>query len=72
MITFTSDLSGIDSIIELFNENTNIIFIEIGVYSGDASERFLNSNKILKYYAIDPWKNGYDNNDSLSNGGTRE
>jgi len=65
LIVFTKNFKGIDSIINLFNKD-DLIFVEIGVYAGDASLRFLKSNKIKKYYAIDPWMNNYDSNDSLS------
>lgn len=42
------------------------IMCEIGCYSGESSNVFLSSGKIKKFYAIDPWLSGYDDNDSAS------
>jgi hypothetical protein len=41
--------------------------VEIGCYAGESTNIFLNSGKISKFYAIDPWVSGYDDNDLASN-----
>ena len=40
--------------------------LEIGVYTGESTSIFLSSGKIEKIYCIDPWLNGYDDNDIAS------
>ena len=40
------------------------LIAEIGSYVGDSTEIF--SNHFRKVYAIDPWKNGYDDSDGSS------
>lgn len=37
-----------------------IEMLELGSYAGESTEQFLSSNKINKLYAVDFWKNGYD------------
>lgn len=43
-----------------------INFIEVGVYSGESTRIFLDNLDIGIYYAIDPWKTGYDDLDQAS------
>jgi len=39
----------------------NAIVAEIGSYAGESTRILMNSKRIAKLYAIDPWLNGYDN-----------
>lgn len=54
----------IDKLKEL-NMN-NMTGIEIGCYSGQSTELFINSGLFNTLYCIDPWTNGYDSNDRAS------
>jgi len=40
--------------------------VEIGCYVGESTEIFAKSGKFKKIYAVDPWKNGYDDKDIAS------
>jgi hypothetical protein len=52
---------------DLVNDLPNgITMVEIGCYAGESADIFLSSGKIAKYYAVDPWVNGYDKNDGAS------
>lgn len=52
---------------DLVNDLPNgITMVEIGCYAGESADIFLSSGKIAKYYAVDPWVNGYDQNDGAS------
>ena len=57
-------IQGLKDLINYFSDNT--ILCEIGCYAGESTAIFLNSGKIATLYAIDPWMNGYDNNDLAS------
>jgi len=37
------------------------IVAEIGSYAGESTRAFMDSGRVAKLYAIDPWLNGYDN-----------
>lgn len=47
------------------NYKKEIILAEIGSYVGDSTEIFAKNFKTI--YSIDPWENGYDDNDGTSN-----
>ncbi len=56
-----------DGLLKLINHLPNdICMAEIGCYTGESTSLFLKSNKIKEYYAIDPWAEGYDDNDIAS------
>lgn len=55
---------GLKDLIKEFPDNC--VMAEIGCYAGESTEIFLNSGKVKKLYAIDPWKKGYDANDITS------
>lgn len=42
----------------------NIVMAEIGCYVGESTSIF--AEKVKEVYAIDPWKNGYDDHDGAS------
>jgi len=42
------------------------LMAEIGSYAGESAEIFMSSGKVKNLVCIDPWKNGYDDNDSAS------
>jgi hypothetical protein len=44
--------------------NNNIVMAELGCYVGDSTEIF--AENFVTVYAIDPWLNGYDDNDDAS------
>ena len=46
--------------------NQEYIVVELGSYLGESTEIFAKSEKIKKVYAVDFWKNGYDNTDVAS------
>lgn len=56
----------------LFNliRDTKILYgsvgLEIGCYAGESTEQFLRSQRFSKFYCIDPWTTGYDENDISS------
>lgn len=37
-----------------------IRMVEVGVYAGRAAEMFCRSGKVIEYYGVDPWVEGYD------------
>jgi hypothetical protein len=45
---------------------SGIVMAEIGCYAGESSAQFLRSGKITRFFAIDPWLSGYDENDASS------
>lgn len=56
-----------DGLLKLINHlPDNIYMAEIGCYTGESTSLFLKSNKIKEFYAIDPWTEGYDDNDIAS------
>lgn len=40
--------------------------IEVGSYSGESAEIFMNTGKVSELFCIDPWQAGYDNTDKAS------
>jgi predicted O-methyltransferase YrrM len=58
------DIQGILDLCKEFPNDS--VMAEIGAYSGESTLLFLNSGKIQKLYAIDPWIPGYDDNDNAS------
>lgn len=40
---------------------TSAVVAEIGSYAGESTRIFMDTKRIAKLYAIDPWLNGYDN-----------
>jgi precorrin-6B methylase 2 len=57
-------ISELKKLTKIFKEDSTMC--EIGCYAGESTIVFLESNKIKKLYAVDPWKSGYDKNDSAS------
>ena len=56
-----------DGLLELINYlPTGIVMAEVGCYAGESTRLFIESGKIKKMYAIDPWENGYDDTDPAS------
>lgn len=51
---------------ELLIGKTNLIGIEIGIYRGESTKMFLDSNAFKTLYCIDPWEPGYNPNDLAS------
>ena len=50
----------------LYNLSENPIIVEIGSYMGESTEIFAQEFPFATIYAIDPWINGYDDNDETS------
>ena len=44
----------------------NVIMAEIGSYSGESAEIFIQSKKVHTIFCIDPWENNYDKKDLAS------
>ena len=44
----------------------NCVMAEIGCYAGESTKIWLCTNKIKLLFCIDPWQNGYDNDDYAS------
>jgi predicted O-methyltransferase YrrM len=40
---------------------TSAVVAEIGSYAGESTKIFMDTRRIARLYAIDPWLNGYDN-----------
>jgi len=40
---------------------TSAVVAEVGSYAGESTKIFMNTRRIARLYAIDPWLNGYDN-----------
>jgi hypothetical protein len=59
--------AGIESIIDMLNPNC--VMAEIGCYYGESTLMWASSEKIVKIFAIDPWKDFYDVNDGASEKG---
>jgi len=57
-------LTELRKLTSFFEEDS--LMCEIGCYAGESSKVFLDSKKIKKFYAVDPWESGYDDNDSAS------
>jgi predicted O-methyltransferase YrrM len=53
---------GLHDLVELLPEET--VMVEIGCYVGDSSQIF--APKVSHMTCIDPWQNGYDDNDASS------
>lgn len=58
---------GIEDIISSLKENC--VMVEVGCYYGESTLMWESSEKIIKIYAVDPWKNFYDTNDIASQRG---
>lgn len=57
--------NGLHQLLDNINKN-NLILIEIGSYTGESAKIFALSNKFKTIICIDPWENGYDDNDLAS------
>ena len=56
-----------DGLLKLIEElPDDIIMAEVGCFAGESAQLFLQSDKINTFYAIDPWKNGYNGRDPAS------
>lgn len=58
---------GLQDMIDYINETRDtktMTMVEIGCYVGDSTEIFARNFKDV--FCIDPWKNGYDDNDAAS------
>jgi hypothetical protein len=44
----------------------NLTLVEIGSYMGESMAIFAQSNKFSKIFCVDPWTNGYDDEDASS------
>jgi hypothetical protein len=42
------------------------VMVEIGSYTGESTELFCMSGRVIKIHAVDPWQNGYDAGDEAS------
>jgi predicted O-methyltransferase YrrM len=51
--------TGLDELAALLPINS--VVAEIGSYAGESARIFMDSKRVAKFYAIDPWLNGYDN-----------
>jgi hypothetical protein len=60
-----NDVQGLLDLCKEFPNNA--IMAEVGSYAGESTKIFLESKKIKKLYAIDPWKGGYNDTDAASN-----
>jgi predicted O-methyltransferase YrrM len=58
---------GIDDIISLLNPESTMV--EVGCYYGVSTLMWESSDKIIKIFAVDPWKDFYDPNDGASQKG---
>jgi hypothetical protein len=58
---------GLDEIISMLNNNCTMV--EVGCYQGESTLIWANSDKIIKIFAVDPWKDFYDPNDVASQRG---
>lgn len=58
---------GIEDIISFLKENS--VMVEVGCYYGESTLMWQSSEKIIKIYAVDPWKDFYDINDGASQRG---
>ena len=47
-------------------DKDEIVMVEIGCYVGEGTLIFSSQSKIKTIYSIDPWVNGYDDNDGAS------
>ncbi len=57
--------NGLHQLLDNINKN-NLVLIEIGSYTGESAKIFAASNKFKTIICIDPWENGYDDNDLAS------
>lgn len=57
--------NGLHQLLDNINGN-NLVLVEIGSYAGESARIFAQSNKFKTIICIDPWKNGYDDNDQAS------
>ena len=46
---------------------SELVLVEVGCFSGQSTQMFLDSGKIKKIICIDKWENGYDPDDIASN-----
>lgn len=56
--------SGLRDLINYIGDAKDMIMLEVGSYVGDSTEIFAQNFK--QVYAVDPWENGYDDNDAAS------
>lgn len=53
-----------DGLLKFVDElKSDIVMVEIGCFAGGSTEIFLNSGKIKKLYCVDPWSNGFNDQD---------
>ena len=55
---------GLEDMCSYIGDMSNMIMAEIGSYVGDSTEIF--ANHVKGIICIDPWENGYDENDGAS------
>jgi len=55
---------GLQDLIDYIGDCSDMIMVEIGSYVGDSTEIFAKNFKTV--FAVDPWVNGYDDNDGAS------
>lgn len=58
------DDSGLRGLCEMLPVGATVI--EIGCYAGTGTRVFLESGKVARLIAVDPWRNGYDPSDVAS------
>lgn len=56
--------TGLQDLINHIGDCSDMIMVEIGSYVGDSTGIFAKSFKAI--HAVDPWVNGYDNDDAAS------
>lgn len=55
---------GLEDLCDYVGDMSNMTMVEIGSYVGDSTEIF--AKRVKKIICIDPWENGYDENDGAS------
>lgn len=63
--TYRGQIRDLELLLENIKKN-NLILVEIGSFMGESMEIFASSGFFDKIYCIDPWKNGYDSDDTSS------
>jgi hypothetical protein len=56
--------TGLVDLINYIGDTSEMIMVEVGSYVGDSSEIFAKNFETV--FCIDPWENGYDDNDKAS------
>ena len=56
------EISGLVSLTR-YVQGSNLTMVEIGSYAGESTEIFAFNKKFERVYAVDPWENGYDDED---------